>query len=153
MAIISLRKKSGQKEKALLNAWLWKEHKTDVQWRNVRLGLAPSKEFAKAYSVILRYADAIFLKDGTVYIVEAKIRPKPDAIGQLEFYKGLFVQTPEFSAYQNWPIELIMLTTTLDLQMAEFASKKDISYIVVSEDEVNEIRNSLGQPQVTFEHK
>lgn len=149
---LALKYRNGP-EKALLNSWLWKEHQTSIQWRNVRLGPLPTKELARAYNVLMRFADAVYLEDGTVFIVEAKIRPGPGAIGQLELYLQLFKETPEFSAYKLWPIKLVLLTSILDLQMAEFASKKDIKLVIFNENDVNKVRSELMLPLVTFEEQ
>jgi hypothetical protein len=119
-----------QKESILLVKWLAKFHRTDLQWRRVRLGQVATKEEAKFYKVILRWTDAIFIKDGFVNIVEAKLRPSLGVIGQLEGYKKLFPLTPEFSAYKDWPIKMILLSPVLDLNIAELAKDKDIIYEV-----------------------
>lgn len=117
-----------QKESELVNKFLWAKHPEALQWRRVRLGVVPTKELAAMYSVILRWADAVFVEGGVVYIVEAKLRPSPGAVGQLEFYKQLFYNTPEFKQFSTWPVELILLTTVLDLAMVELCSKKGIQY-------------------------
>jgi hypothetical protein len=117
-----------QSEAKLVNDWLWTFHPTSLQWRRVRLGIVPDKEYAKMYMVILRWADAIFIEDGKVHIVEAKLRPDAGAIGQLEHYKDLFTRTPEFQQYWNYPIELILLTPYLDLELVALCSKKGIRY-------------------------
>lgn len=116
------------KESDLVNLWLWDKHKEAVQWRRVRLGVVPTKDMARAYMVILRWADAIFIEGGEVNIVEAKLRPVPGAVGQLEHYKMLFQHTPEFANYKTWPINLILLTTYVDLEMVELCSRKSIQY-------------------------
>ena len=116
------------KEFELVNDWVWRFHKFAPQWRRVRLGVVPSKEMAKAYSVILRWADLIFMEDGYVNIVEAKLRPTAGAVGQLEHYKELFGRTPEFKDYWDWPIKMILLTSYLDLELVELCSRKDIKY-------------------------
>ena len=85
------------KESDMLNAWLWEKHREDLQWRRVRLGPIPSKAMARMYMTMLRWADAVIVQDGIVYIVEAKLRPGPGAIGQLELYKKLFGNTLEFT--------------------------------------------------------
>ena len=115
-----------QKESVLLTKWLATFHRTAPQWKRVRLGQAAGKEEAAFYKVILRWVDAIFLEDGFVNIVEAKLRPDLGAIGQLEGYKELFKVTPEFSAYWDWPVKMILLSATLDLNIAELCKKKDI---------------------------
>jgi len=117
-----------QKESELLSRWLAQFHRTAPQWKRVRLGEVAFPEEAKYYKVILRWCDAIFLEDGVVYIVEAKLRPDLGTIGQLEGYKELFIVTPEFQQYWNWPIKMILLSATLDLNIAELCKKKDIIY-------------------------
>ncbi len=119
-----------QKESVLLVKWLAKFHRTDLQWRRVRLGQVATKEEAKYYKVILRWADAVFIKDGFVNIVEAKLRPDLGVIGQLEGYAKLFPVTPEFSQYKNWPIKMILLSPYLDLNIAELTKEKSIIYEV-----------------------
>ena len=116
-----------QKESILLTKWLAKFHRTDVQWKRVRLGVPANPEEAKLYSVLLRWADAIFLKDGLVNIVEAKLKSDPKAIGQLQMYEELFKVTPEFIQYENWPVKMILLTANLDLATAQLCSKKGIT--------------------------
>ena len=126
-----------QTEKVYLNKWLAKFHRTDLQWRRVRLGQVATKEEAKFYKVILRWADAVFIKDGFVHIVEAKLRPDLGVIGQLEGYKKLFPVTPEFSVYKDWPIKMILLSPHLDLNIAELATEKGmIYYIWIPEDAI-----------------
>ena len=117
-----------QKESKLLTEWLKDFHRTDPQWKRVRLGIVADHEDSKEYQVILRWADCVFLKDGRVHIVEAKLRPNASAIGQLEHYAKLFKRTPEFSKYWDWDIKLILLTPVLDLEIVELCSEKDISY-------------------------
>lgn len=117
-----------QKESVLLTRWLASFHRTHLQWKRVRLGIPANPEEAKLYSVMQRWADCIFVEDGIVHIVEAKLRPDFGTIGQLEGYKELFVVTPEFSEYVNWPIKLILLTSYLDLAVAESCSKRGITY-------------------------
>ena len=95
-----------QSEAKMVNRWLATFHRTAPQWTRVRLGQVANKEEANLYKVILRWADAIFLEDGEVNIVEGKLRPEPGALGQLEAYRDLFRVTPEFSAYESWPINM-----------------------------------------------
>lgn len=90
------------------------------------------------YRVLLRWADAIVYRDGIVYIIEAKLRPSPSAIGQLEMYKDLFYRTPEFSQFHSCPTELVFLTTRYDWELVEFCSKKGIKYVVVDIDKIVE---------------
>ena len=116
-----------QKESVLLTKWLAKFHRTSPQWKRVRLGVPANPEEAKYYQVLLRWADAVFIEDGFVNIVEAKLRPDFGAIGQLLGYKELFGVTPEFVQYEDWPIKLILVTPVIDLSTAQLASKYGIT--------------------------
>ncbi len=128
-----------QKESILLTKWLAQFHRTNPQWKRVRLGIPANPEEAKLYSVLLRWADAVFLDDGRMWIVEAKLRPDLGTIGQLEGYKELLKVTPEFEQYKDWPIEMILLSPVLDFGVAQIASKKGIVYEVWSPPEWKEI--------------
>ena len=119
-----------QLESVLLTKWLKKFHREKTQWKRVRLGVAADPEEARMFSVTLRWADAIFLDEGFVNIVETKLKADPKAIGQLEMYKRLFPVTPEFSQFKDWPIRLILVAPNLDLAVAEMASDKGIIYDV-----------------------
>ena len=136
------------KETDMLNAWLWEKHRTELQWTRKRVGVLPTKELAKMYSVLLRWVDAIVIHDGYVLIIEAKIRPMPGAIGQLELYEMLFPETPEFQAYKDWPIKLILLCAMPDLSMIQLCSQKGITYEIFTEEQVNKTRKGLFQPIV-----
>lgn len=134
------------KESDLLNAWLWEKHREDLQWRRIRLGVLPTKALARVYMTLLRWADAIVLKDGIVTIVEAKLRAQPGVISQLQLYKKLFINTPEFTQYKNWPIEMKILSSVIDLNMVELASENDISFEVYTLADVNKTRREQMLP-------
>ena len=121
-------KRGRQKESILLTEYLKTFHRTDLQWKRVRLGIPANPAEAKLYSVLLRWADAIVIHNGFVLIIETKLRPELGAIGQLEGYKELFKVTPEFSAYEKWPIKLILVSPVLDLAIAEICKNKGITY-------------------------
>jgi len=78
--------------------------------------------------VILRYADIVLIEDGQLIIVEAKLRPNAEAIGQLQLYSKLIRLTPEFEKFNDLPIKLILLTTMLDLPISELCSNLGITY-------------------------
>lgn len=115
-------------EAKIVTQYLWEHHRTSLQWRRVRLGVLPNKELNRMYSVLLRWADAIFIEDGTVTIIEAKLTPRADAVGQLLLYKELFVNTPEFQQYWNAEVKLMFLCPRMDLALAELCSKQNITY-------------------------
>lgn len=121
--------KSGQQgEKVFLNRWLWEFHRTKPQWKRVRLGPVPNPEMGRMFSVVLRWADALFIDEGIVNIVEAKLVPNFGAVGQLLGYRQMLEGTPEFEAYKNWKINLILLTKYPDLGVTELCSKYGIQH-------------------------
>ena len=117
-----------QKESVLLTRWLAEFHRTSIQWKRVRLGIPANPAEAKLYSVLMRWADAIFIEDGFVNIVESKLRPDLGTIGQLEGYKDLFYVTPEFVSYKEWSVKLILLSPVFDAGIAQICAKKGIVY-------------------------
>ena len=133
-------------ESKMLNAWLWDKHREDLQWRRVRLGPIPTKEMARVYMTLLRWADAVVIKDGVVNIIEAKIRPAPGVISQLELYKKLFPNTLEFTEYKDWPIQMIILSSMPDLAIAEMASEKDIEFEIFTLEDVNRVHREQMKP-------
>lgn len=134
------------KESDLVRLWLWKFHRESPQWQRVRLGSLPDKEGARLLLVTLRWADAVFVENGAVHIVEAKLVPNAGAIGQLLQYHDLLPHTPEFSAYRNMPIRLILLVPFVALDIVEMASKHDIDYEVFTLDEALSVRKVLKRP-------
>jgi len=105
-------------------------HPYALQWRRVRLGPLPKKELASMYKVTLRWVDAIFIEHDTVYLVEAKLRNDMGAISQLKEYKRLFPQTPEFSAFKNYPVRCILLIPYPWPDLVKAAEEENIEVVV-----------------------
>ena len=133
-----------QNEAKLVNAWLWKYHRDKLQWKRVRLGPLPSHSLAKMYMVTLRWADAVVVDKGTVYIIEAKLKPNAGAIGQLLQYQSLFKDTPEFSQIANYPVKLIYLASEMRIDIYEMCKKYNIEFIWfdMEKEEVKQINSS-----------
>lgn len=117
-----------QREARLVNEYLLNFHPTALQWKRVRLGPVADPVEARMYSVIQRWADCIYLEDDVVTILEAKIRPDAGAIGQLEHYDDLFVQTPEFQQYWDKKVRLQLLTAWEDVTIKSLCDDKGIIY-------------------------
>ena len=117
-------------ETQLQNSWLWQFHRDSPTWKKVRLGKVSNQFDAKIARVLLRFADAIFIEEDVVHIVETKISPKADAIGQLLLYEQLFPQTPEFSKYKDFPIKKIFLTTREDGAIRKLAEDHGIEIVI-----------------------
>ena len=117
-------------ETQLQNSWLWQFHRSSPTWKKVRLGRVSNQSDAAIQKVLLRFADAIFIEENIVHIVETKIQPSADAIGQLLLYERLFPETPELSAYKDFPIKKIMLTTRTDEDLNKLAADNGITVVV-----------------------
>lgn len=117
-----------QGEKRLLNEWLKEKHREHVTWTNVRMGKAYDNKEARMFSVMLRYADAVVMHEGILYIVEAKIKPSAGAIGQLEDYGRLIRETPMFADFKIMEVRLLLLSATMDAHIKAVCEEKGIIF-------------------------
>ena len=117
-----------QSEAKFVNDWMKINHPNVLQWSRVRLGLLPEGGIGKMMNVTQRYADKIFLEDDTLFIVEAKLRKQVGAIAQLELYKQLLPDTPEFSSLKGYPIRLILLAPRKDPDLVQMCEAREIAY-------------------------
>ena len=119
-----------QMEGKYINEFLAKhyfdKHYETRQW----LGLPPMKEFREMYSVTGRWADAIVFEPHQITIIEAKLKPTPEAIGQLLAYEDLFKRTPRFSQYWHLPVRLVLVTTKEDDTVKALCESNGIEYVV-----------------------
>lgn len=98
-----------QREAKFVNEWLMMTFPANLQWKRVRLGVLPDKKLGNLLKITLRWADAIVFDGETVFIIEAKLRSDLGALAQLEEYKVLFRDTPEFSLLKGSPVEMVLL--------------------------------------------
>ena len=117
-------------ESVMRSNWVKRLSNEIPRWYNVRMGKLPDREMAKVYSVILGYADLIYIKDGVVNIVEFKVRDFRGAIGQLLSYAQEFYNTVEFAPYHALPIQLSIVANRHDVIVEELAHKNNIKYEV-----------------------
>lgn len=117
-------------ENRLLYEWCIKNYPKALQWRRVRVGPIPKSPEEKLYGVLRRWVDAVIFTGKKVILVEAKIRPHPDAIGQLLLYNELFPKTPEFSQLKDYPRELVFLTTKEDNAVRNLCRQHNIKFVV-----------------------
>ena len=116
------------RENRLVSEWLLKTHPNALQWRRVRVGPLPEGPDAAMYGIVRRWADIVFKDEEGVHIIEAKMRPDPGAISQLQVYARLFPTTPEFREYWGLPLHLHLLTTSKDPVVLELAQEQGIHY-------------------------
>lgn len=132
------KRKYEPRETRLINEWVKGNYPEALQWRLPRLGPIPGTEGDKYYKGLRRWCDyVIFVKD-TVFIIEAKMRPKPEGLAELEVYDRLFPKTPEFKELWNKPRKLVYLTTKHDDIIAELSAEKNIEFVVYAPEWVKE---------------
>lgn len=73
------------------------------------------------YKIYQRWADAIVIRDLEVIIIEAKIKPEPGVISQINLYAQLFPKTPQFSSLVHLPIRKVILMAMKDQEIEELA--------------------------------
>ena len=100
----------------------------------VRLGPLPPGEDARLYMTKLRWADIVTFEPNIVTIYEAKLEPNSKAVGQLLEYKNLFFQSPHFAQYANAQVNLVFLTSRIDLPVQEVCESNGIEYKVFRPD-------------------
>lgn len=84
----------------------------------------------KSLGVITRWADAIVFEPLLITIIEFKLEPKADAIGQLELYQQEFFKTPAYQQYWDKAVHKLLVTTRVDDGVQELAQERGIEYRV-----------------------
>jgi hypothetical protein len=129
-----------QLETRLVNEWLATQGLTMRPWKKARVGPLPDGPLARMYTVVQRYVDAIFVKDGTVYFLEAKLRPSAGDAGKLQYANRVFPETADFAELHGLPRKMIFLTTLEDPIMRKFYEDQGIEYVVYAPDWAKEVK-------------
>ena len=117
----------------LAERWPRTEYLTRVRLGRIepRIGAAElSPEEIRALGVHRRWADAVVLLPDRVLLVEAKIRPQPGVISQLELYARLLPHTPELAEHAHKPIEMILVYAIEDELINQLAREKGIRCVM-----------------------
>jgi len=117
-------KKYIPRESRLINQWRREKYPTAPQWPRQRLGPIPGTTAERLYAGVRRWCDLILKLNNIMAIVEAKMRPDPAGIAELEVYGKLFPLTPEFSEFKDLPVQKIYLTTIYDETIAALCEEK-----------------------------
>lgn len=132
-----------QRETRLLNEWLWLYHRNTPTWKNVPLGSFHVEKGMREFMSKSPRADAIYVEEDTVFIVEAKIVDELKGIAELEMYKALFPGTPAFSQYHDLPIELVLLRARERPEVSQMAIDKNITPVTFTPSWVQEYLDEL----------
>ena len=77
-----------------------------------------------------RWCDAIYLENGSVTIVEAKLSPDPGIFSQLLHYARKFRMDPEFAAFRDAPLHLVALVYSDDQSVSIEAPWYGVQWVV-----------------------
>ena len=116
-------------ESRLTKEWLTERYPDGEIIGRIRLGptrrSAPGVELspsvAKLLSVENWFPDALVLDADECLIVEAKINPKPAAIGEVLFYQRLIWRTPGLEPFQQFVFQPVVLFGEDDPDINDFA--------------------------------
>jgi hypothetical protein len=130
------------REWKLLSWWLATMHPQAEISMNVRVGppkpltglTLPPPMLERMARVRNRWVDAIFIEDGLVNLVEAKIQPDPGIFSRLIHYLRKFRADPEFAQYKNAPVRLIALVYNDDPSVAVEAPWYGVNWTVYQPD-------------------
>jgi len=113
----------------------FREVMPDVHYQpRVWLGPLPPGKEAREYMVTGRWADAVVFEPGQITIIEFKLEPAPNAIGQLDLYEQMWKQTMRFKQYWDRPVQKVLVTTRVDDHVMELAKDHNIEYKVFRPD-------------------
>jgi hypothetical protein len=73
------------------------------------IGVTVSPQLEAMLRVALWYADLVVPTPTELLVVEAKVQPKPGAVGEALWYSRLVPTTPELAAYAHLPVVPVVL--------------------------------------------
>lgn len=122
------------RETRLLSEWVAKNYPDDRVMFRVRLGRPPPWATAsiargappKIYKIYQRWADAIIIRIKELILIEAKIKPDPGVISQINLYAQLIPKTEELSEYGDLPVRKVILMAMRDTEIEELAAADNI---------------------------
>ena len=123
-----------QVEKKLTNEYFAKNYLDKHVQRRAALGPTSVPIVNKSMNVISRLADAIVFEPNLITIIEFKMEPKGDAVGQLDLYEKMFGTSGHFQQYWDRPIKKLLVTTRIDDAVQELAEEHNIEYQVFRPD-------------------
>jgi len=127
-----------QREWRLLSWWLATFHPNAEIWMNLRVGptapIVGATQMTRALEnlsrVRNRWVDALFLEDGELNLVEAKLQPDPGIFSQLIHYARKLRIDPAWSEYAETPLNLIALVYHNDESVAQEAPWYGVRWVV-----------------------
>ena len=142
------------REWKLLSWWLATYHAGADISMNTRVGpvVAPSiptfpaPADANLLRVRNRWTDAIFVENGALNLVEAKINPDPGIFSQLIHYARKIRADPEFATFASSPLNLIALVYNDDPSVAQEAPWYGVRWVVYQPNLAGFLPPTIGTP-------
>lgn len=118
-------------------------------WTRIELGPIPNGEGNMIYARTRRWCDAVIIEDDHVILIETKMRPKPDVVGQIRNYATLFAQTPLFKRFREMPLRLRVVAALVDDEIKAFIEANGIEVEVFKPSNYDEwyelvVKNNYG---------
>lgn len=125
------------RELRMLSEFLAENYPGDDYRTRIRLGkIQPriegtflTEEERLHLGVFRRWADALVIQPDRLILIEAKIRPQPGVISQLQLYKRLVPNTPELQRFLDRPLEMLLVYAIQDALLIEMAREAGIKCI------------------------
>lgn len=76
------------------------------------------------------YADAVIFPGNETVIIEAKVKPTPSAVSQVQFYAGLLGRTPQMQNRLHLPVTQVVLFAENDPVVTAFAQTHGVRVAV-----------------------
>lgn len=117
-------------ERILLSEYIRAKYPNVPSWIRREVGAIPNVPNSAAYARTRRWVDGIIRTYEGIVLIEAKMKPDPKALAQLDLYDSLFGETPEFEKYWNEPRRLELVTALPDTNVTALAPSYGIEHVV-----------------------
>ncbi len=139
-------------ETRLLHEWVAMRYPAAQVFYELRLGPTDrslvgrvvTPELERMLRVANWYADALILTQVEGLMVEAKVEPKPRAVGEVLWYMELLLTTPDLAPYRHIPVSPVCLFAERDVRFEAWARRLGVRVEIFSppwiEDYLNRIQ-------------
>ena len=116
------------------------------------VGVTVTPALEAALRVSNWYADGVIFGPLETLVIEAKVKPTPSAISQVQFYADLIPQTPAMQSRLNLPINALVLFAEDDPSVTAFALRHRVQVAIYTPPwiaqylELVQFRNRPGSP-------
>ena len=134
-----------QRERRLLGEWMYEYHPDVAAHYNYPLGAYAAEKGYRMYMSKAPRCDCLYVDDGILYIIEAKVVDEFKGIAELLNYKRLIPKTKSLQQYVGMPIELILLRAREKEDVTEAAIAENITPVLYRPEWVKEYLAMLVQ--------